>query len=281
VRVRYERPEALEAGLRLLAERPFAILAGGTDFYPARVERPVAEDVLDITGIAALRGIAETAEEVRIGAGVTWTELLEARLPPCFDGLKQAAREVGGRQIQNAGTIVGNLCNASPAADGIPCLLALDAQVELASIGSTRVLPLSAFVTGNRRTGRGPGELVTAILVAKPLRPAHAVFLKLGARKYLVISIVMVAAVLEAAPDGSVASARLAVGACSTVARRLPDLERALLGRPLGPGLAALARPGHLAHLTPIDDVRAPAEYRREAALELVRRALAAVAEGC
>jgi CO/xanthine dehydrogenase FAD-binding subunit len=262
----------------MLADGPRTILAGGTDFYPARVERPVAEDVLDITGIAALRGIAETADEVRIGAGVTWTQLVEAELPPCFDGLKQAAREVGGRQIQNTGTVVGNLCNASPAADGIPNLLALDAQVELAAIGGTRILPVAAFVTGNRRTERGPGELVTAILVPKPRRPARAVFLKLGARKYLVISIVMVAAVLEAAEDATVAAARIAVGACSAVAQRLPALEQALAGRPLGPGLAALVRPEHLAALTPIDDVRAPAGYRRDAALELVRRALVAAA---
>lgn len=278
--VRYERPEALEAGLKALAERPYAILAGGTDFYPARVERPLTEDVLDITGIAALRDIAETAEEVRIGAGVTWTQLVEAELPPCFDGLKQAGREVGGRQIQNAATLVGNLCNASPAADGIPNLLALDAQVELASIEGTRVLPVGAFVKGNRRTERSAAELVTAILVPKPRNPARSVFLKLGARKYLVISIVMVSAVVEAAPDRTVAAARIAVGACSAAAQRLPALERALAGRPLGAGLAALAGPEHLAPLAPIDDVRAPAAYRREAALELVRRALAAVAEG-
>jgi CO/xanthine dehydrogenase FAD-binding subunit len=96
------------------------VLAGGTDFYPARVGRAIDEDILDITAIGELRGIAEDADGWRIGATTTWSELIETRLPPLFDGLKLAAREVGGRQIQNAGTIAGNLCNASPAADGVP-----------------------------------------------------------------------------------------------------------------------------------------------------------------
>ena len=108
------------------------MLAGGTDFYPARVGRAIDEDVLDIGGIDVLRGITAGPAGWRLGATTTWSELLEADLPPLFDGLKQAAREVGGRQIQNAGTFAGNLCNASPAADGVPALLALDAEVELA-----------------------------------------------------------------------------------------------------------------------------------------------------
>src|SRR5690606_31706996 len=122
---------SLEEALQALA-RPFAVLAGGTDFYPVRVGRAVTEDVLDITGIAALRGISETSAGWRLGATSSWGELIEADLPPMFDGLKQAAREVGGRQIQNTGTIAGNVCNASPAADGVPALLALDSEVELA-----------------------------------------------------------------------------------------------------------------------------------------------------
>ena len=116
----------------------------GTDFYPARVGRPVDENILDISGIAALRGILGRPGGWRLGATTTWGELIAADLPPLFDGLKQAAREVGGRQIQNAGTIAGNLCNASPAADGVPPLLALDAAVELASRTGSRNVPLSA-----------------------------------------------------------------------------------------------------------------------------------------
>src|SRR6478672_6123269 len=126
--------------------------------------------VHDVTGIAALRGISANPAGWRLGATTTWSELIETALPPLFDGLKQAAREVGGRQIQNAGTIAGNLCNASPAADGVPCLMALDAEIEIAGAVPRR-LPLRQFITGVRTTALAPGELVVAIHVP---RPRHA-----------------------------------------------------------------------------------------------------------
>jgi len=270
----YLRPLRLEEALAALT-RPHTVLAGGTDFYPARVGRAIDEDVLDIGAIAALRGISANAGGWRFGATTTWSELVEADLPPLFDGLKQAAREVGGRQIQNAGTLAGNLCNASPAADGVPGLLALGAEVEIASRTSTRRLPLERFITGPRRTDLRSGELVVALHVAKPAHPAQSAFLKLGARRYLVISIAMAAATLEVA-DGQVAAARIAVGACSPVAQRLPALEAALLGASLDGRLGDRVDPAHLAPLSPIDDVRGTATYRREAALVLLRRLLAA-----
>jgi CO/xanthine dehydrogenase FAD-binding subunit len=123
----YLRPDSLDDALGALAAQSLTIVAGGTDFYPARVGKPLDDDVLDISRLSALRGISETGTGWRIGALTTWTELIEAPLPPLFDALKQAAREVGGAQIQNRGTIAGNLCNASPAADGAPPLLAMDA----------------------------------------------------------------------------------------------------------------------------------------------------------
>ena len=152
----YLRPTRLDEALQALA-RPRTVLAGGTDFYPARVGQALDEDILDITGITASRGIKPSDGGWRLGATTTWSELLDASLPPLFNGLKQAAREVGGRQIQNAATLAGNLCNASPAADGVPPLLALDAEVELAGPGDSRRLPHAAFITGNRRTVLGPG----------------------------------------------------------------------------------------------------------------------------
>jgi CO/xanthine dehydrogenase FAD-binding subunit len=170
------------------------ILAGGTDYYPAHVGKPLREDILDVSAIRGLRGISEGPDQWRIGATTTWTDLIEAELPPVFDALKLAAREVGGIQIQNRGTLAGNLCNASPAADGIPALLALDAQVELASTAGTRRMALEQFVLSNRRTALRQGELATAVIVPKPRCAARSHFLKLGARRYLVISIVMVAA---------------------------------------------------------------------------------------
>lgn len=271
----YLRPTNLDEALQALA-RPWIVLAGGTDFYPARVGRAIDENILDIGGIAALRGIAAGPDGWRLGATTTWSELLEAGLPPLFDGLKQAAREVGGRQIQNAGTIAGNLCNASPAGDGMPPLLALDATVELAGRAGTRRLPLASFVTGNRRTVLAPGELLVAIHVPKPARDARSAFLKLGARRYLVISIAMAAATLEIR-DSRVAAARIAVGSCSAVAQRLPALEAALVDVAID-ALAARVEASQLAPLSPIDDVRGSAGYRLDAAVTLLRRLLAGFA---
>ena len=274
----YLRPAKLEEALEALAERPRTILAGGTDHYPARVGRDAGEDILDLTALASLKGISRNRDGWRIGATTAWTEVIEARLPPLFDALKLAAREVGGKQIQNAGTVAGNLCNASPAADGVPALLALDASAELSSRRGSRILPLQDFITGPRKTARAPDELVTAVLVPAPRHEARSHFLKLGARKYLVISIAMVAIVLET-ERRTVRAARIAVGACSAVARRLEALEKALEGRALDEKLAELALPEHIdASLQPIDDVRASADYRRHAATVLVRRALQALA---
>jgi CO/xanthine dehydrogenase FAD-binding subunit len=267
----YLRPTELEEATEALASQPFAILAGGTDFFPARVGRTVDEDVLDISGVAALRGISETPDQVRIGARTTWTDILDAELPPWCEALKLAAREVGGMQIQNAGTIAGNLCNASPAADGVPPLLAFDAAVELASVRGTRTVPLGEFILGNRRTARRPEELVTAVLLPRPTRPARSTFLKLGARKYLVISIVMVATLIEEAADGTIAAARVAVGSCSETALRLAALEAALVGQRAS---AAIVDDAHFRPLAPLDDVRGTAAYRREAARTLVTRSL-------
>ncbi len=277
----YCRPDGLAAVLGLLAAaeaRPL-VLAGGTDAYPARAAAEVwmraeARPVLDISGIAALRGIEDRGDHCRIGALATWSEVREASLPACFDGLRDAARQVGGRQVQNRGTLVGNLCNASPAADGVPPLLTLDACIELASARGVRVLPLAAFLLGNRRTAMARDEIATALIVPRAAEGARGGFLKLGARAYLVISVVMVAAVVELR-GGRVAAAKVAVGACSAVARRLPELEAALVGRAWEPELVQAV---HLAELAPIDDIRGPATYRAEAALVLLRRLLAGLA---
>ena len=275
--VGYARPSRLREALQILARAPRPILAGGTDFYPARVARPLPAEVLDITGLRELRGISARGGHWRIGAATTWREVIEAKLPPAFDGLKLAAREVGGAQIQNAGTVAGNLCNASPAADGVPALLALGAEVELAMAGGSRKLALAEFITGPRKTALQPGELLTAVLIPRPKTAAASHFLKLGARRYLVISIAMASAVIEH-KAGKVQAARVAVGACSPVAQRLPALEAALRGKRFDATLADWVNPAQLSGLAPIADVRASTEYRLQAALELVRRLLREVA---
>ncbi|HEY0834289.1 MAG TPA: FAD binding domain-containing protein [Azospirillum sp.] len=275
----FHRPSTVDEALILLRERPLTVLAGGTDFFPSRVLRPATDDVLDLTGIRALAGITPDGAGHRLGALVTWTDLIEAALPRWFDGYALAARQVGGVQVQNAGTLAGNLCNASPAADGTPNLLVLDATVDLASAAGTRRVPVADFVVGNRRTLRRPDEVVTALHVPGFAPGTRATFLKLGGRRYLVISIVMVAALLEPAADGTVGRLHVAVGACGPTPRRLDALEGELAGLPIDRRLAERVRPDHLAALLPIDDVRASARYRREAALVLVKRAIAQLVE--
>ncbi len=228
---------------------------------------------MDISCLGELRGVSRDAHYIRIGGLTTWSEIIRVPLPRCLEALKSAAREVGSVQIQNRGTVAGNLCNASPAADGVPPLLALDAEVELASSTGSRRMPLAEFIVGNRKTQRRADELLTAVWVPRTLEDARSAFLKLGARRYLVISISMVAVVILV-DAGKVAAARVAVGSCSVVARRLTALERELVGSSARDGLGARVTPEHLAPLSPIDDVRATAEYRRDASLTLVRRAL-------
>ncbi len=274
---RYARPQALEEALAL-RECGAQVIAGGTDFYPARVGRPLHDRhvacVLDLTALPDLRGIREEAGAYRIGALTSWTEIAEAPLPAQFYCLQAAAREVGGRQIQNRGTIGGNLCNASPAADGVPPLLALGAEIELLSRAGKRRLPLSDFILGPRQIALRPDEIAAGILIPKPKGEAHSAFLKLGARKYLVISIVMAAGYLDVV-GSRIAEARIAVGACSPVAQRLPALEAALKGEVAISDLSRVVRPEHLALLKPIDDVRASTDYREEAAMTVVQRLLA------
>ena len=277
---RYAKPTSLDDALALLGERAWTILAGGTDFYPALGSKPLRQDVLDINGLDGLRGISTTETHVVIGARTTWTDVLRADLPPAFDGLKQAAREVGSVQIQNCGTVAGNLCNASPAADGVPSLLTLDAEVELRSSGGVRYVGLPQFILGNRQTALQQGELLTAVLVPKTSTTGASAFVKLGARRYLVISIAMASVRLAADAEGKVETAAIAVGSCSAVAQRLHCLEQALLGLQIGPVLADAVATTPMDELAPIDDVRGSAAYRREAAQEIVTRALLSAVPG-
>jgi CO/xanthine dehydrogenase FAD-binding subunit len=193
-------------------------------------------------------------------------------MPPLWDALRRAAGQVGGRQIQNAGTVIGNLCNASPAADGIPCLLAMDASVELVSKAGTRMVPVRDFVLGPRATALAAGELALALHI--PDCGGISRFEKLGARSYLVISIAMVAAWLRL-ERGVIAEARIAIGACGPRALLLPELGQALVGQDCANAVIA---PEHLQALSPIDDIRAPAWYRHDAARVLVERAVRGMA---
>jgi CO/xanthine dehydrogenase FAD-binding subunit len=268
------QPASLNAAIDLLAQQGGKLLAGGTDFFPAMGQAAITQPVIDISRLPELRAIETAADTIRLGAAATWSEIVAAPLPPGFDALKASAREIGSVQIQNRGTIGGNLCNASPAADSVPPLLTLDARIELVSPRGPREMPIAQFIRGNRQTELAGDEIVTAVLVPKRNGDLTTLFSKLGARRYLVISIAMIAVALRRAADGGIADARIAVGSCSAVAMRLPDLEAALIGSKSTDDIAARINADHLVRLTPIDDIRATAHYRRDAALTLVRRAI-------
>jgi CO/xanthine dehydrogenase FAD-binding subunit len=276
----YLRPHTVDEALAAIKSTGGMVIAGCTDVMPGLVSRQAPATMIDITNLRGLRGVTYHPDHIHLGATTTWTDIIEADLPRAFDGLKAAAREVGSLQIQNTGTIGGNICNASPAADGVPPLLTLDAGVELTSHEGVRILPLSDFITGNRRTMLGTAELLTGITIPRTRLDASSAFVKLGARRYLVISIAMAAVVIGSDDAGRIAHARIAVGACSAVAKRLLELERELIGHPFAPSAGAIAEARHLASLTPIDDVRASAEYRMDAALTLVRRLISTCLDG-
>jgi CO/xanthine dehydrogenase FAD-binding subunit len=271
----FARPAALSEALELLEGDVWTILAGGTDYYPSLRSEVPRSQVLDISQLRELRGVTQQHDAYRIGALTTWTDIVSATLPPAFLALQQAAREVGSVQIQNRASVGGNLCNASPAADGVPPLLILDASVELHSHSGTRVLPLQSYIQGNRRTARQPDELLSAILIPREAVAGNSAFMKLGARRFLVISIGMVAARLVV-EDDVIQRAAVAIGSCSEVACRLSSLEKTLQGQAVKNWSDDLVEPSLLQSLQPISDIRATAEYRSAAAAALVRRTVAA-----
>lgn len=275
--MRYHQPTELSDALDFLDEVSPTVLAGGTDLFPATEMPRLAGDILDLTAIESLQGVSETDADYRIGAASKWSEIIAADLPPAFEALKLSANEVGSLQIQNMGTIGGNICNASPAADGVPPLLILDAKVELVSNLGSRCLPLTDFVHGNRKTVLRPNELLAAVLVPKGSTRGASHFLKLGARKYLVISIAMVSVRL-CTVDSKISEIAISVGSCSEVATRLPRLENALTGQDVSGLEISLSQIAE--DLSPIDDVRADGAYRAYAASKLIERSILACHHG-
>jgi CO/xanthine dehydrogenase FAD-binding subunit len=275
----YQRPRDLGEALALRRDRPdWVVLAGGTDLLVGAGHRPSPPGVIDLFGLAELCGVTRAPDGgVRIGAATTYAALLaspviERELP----ALWACAREVGALQIQARGTIGGNLATSSPVGDTLPVWLALDAELELASTAGVRRLPYAAFITGYRATALAAGELIAAVRV--PPRAAGLVqaWRKVGTRRAQSISKVMVAlaARLE---DGRVVEPRIALGAVADRPIRARAAEAAAGG--LAPADAAVAaRAALIAAITPIDDVRSTAAYRREVAGNVVARLLADLA---
>jgi CO/xanthine dehydrogenase FAD-binding subunit len=276
----FERPLSLGAALALLP-LGYVPIAGGTDYYAARVAKPLRDSLLDLSALTGLRGFEQDEGGLKIGALTTWRDCVRAqpRLPAYFAALAQAAKDVGGWQVQNRATLGGNLCNASPAADGTVALLGLAASVQLASLLNEEItlreIPVGDFVMGNRKTALAANELLVSIRLPAHSAKAKSVFLKLGHRKYLVISIVMIAVLIDFDSSDHVSTVHVAIGSCARAAVRVKLLEAVLTGLPKASVLGELSKNLHLVAeaISPIDDIRGTAAYRLEAATVLVQRA--------
>jgi CO/xanthine dehydrogenase FAD-binding subunit len=288
---KYQRPSSLTVALGLLRQG-FLPIAGGTDYYPSKVGLPLTDQLLDLSGISDFSSISSApTNSIVLSALTTWrqcqVDFAQHKLPIWCAALAQSAKDVGGWQIQNRGTLGGNLCNASPAADGVVALLALGAQVVLASCAgpasnaplTTRNLPLGQFVVGNRKTAKTDGELLIQIQLVPHSPRARSVFLKLGHRKYLVISIVMVGVLIDFDETDTVTTCRIAIGSCAKAALRVLDLEPLVVGQPRSAVMPVIQDNLFrlVAAISPIDDIRGTAAYRQLASQELVIRAFTEV----
>jgi CO/xanthine dehydrogenase FAD-binding subunit len=283
-RFAYHRPETLEEACRILAAEPrAAVLAGGTDLMvhlrqPWRGKGLAA--VVNIKRIPGLTAIEVTDRAIRLGAAVSLTALIEHPVIATeFPVLPCTARYMGSPAIRNLATVGGNLCNASPAADLPPVLLALDAEVGIVGPGGSRRLPLEAFFTGPGRSALGPAELLVWVTCPRR-RPAWPIrYERLDVRRAMDIAIAGAALALDI-HGGRVRDARVALCAVAPTPRRVPAAERVLVERGLGDEAVTHAAELAVAAADPISDVRATAEYRRAMIRTLVRRGLERLRDG-
>jgi CO/xanthine dehydrogenase FAD-binding subunit len=271
----YVRPRTLAEAVEARAAHPdWMVLAGGTDLMVNATHRAAPAGILDLWRLPELRGIAKT-DVLTIGAGTTWLEV--EHHPDVLKGfgpLAAAAREIGALQIQARGTLGGNVGTSSPVGDSLPALLALDAELELASVRGHRRVPYREFCTGYRKTLLAADELIVAAHLPLIKTRARTTWRKVGTRRAQSISKVMGAAYIEL--DGEVVKvARVALGAVADRPIRIPAVEQAVVGLTLAKAADA-ARSAVRTSIKPIDDVRSTATYRREVAENLVARFFAA-----
>ncbi len=275
--MRYEAPESLAAAAALLADGGDGarILAGGTDLLvQLRLDMIAPDVVVDVKRIPELRTITAENDGFRIGAAVTGAEMGEhAALKAAWPGVVEAVELIGSTQIQGRATMGGNICNASPAADSVPALIAARATVAVFGPDGRREVPVEDIAIGPGRTSLVPGEFVASIFL--PPRPPHSgdAYLRFIPRTEMDIAVVGVGVSLTLDDDGTCRAARVALGAVAARALDVPEAAAALVGTALDEaaldGLAAAAS----AACRPIDDKRGTKEYRIKVAGVLARRA--------
>ena len=268
-------PRTLPDAYATLAEAPTRPIAGGTDLMVAltgELGEPPAR-VLDLWRLDDLRGIALDGDAIALGALTTYTEIRRSAL--CLEhlpALVEAAATIGAAQIQNRGTLGGNVANASPAGDTLPVLLALDATFVLGSVRGERIVAADAFWPSYRQTALAPDELLLRIRV--PLAAGRETrFRKVGTRRAQSISkVVMALSWRDTGPSGPRTDVRLALGSVAATPIRAKTTEAILEGKAPTPETADLAAETLAGELEPIDDVRSTAEYRRLVAARILHR---------
>ncbi len=278
----FASPMTLDDALALLAERAArseksVLLAGGTDWF---VERHVAPPetagtlplVVDVSRLDGLRGISLDGEALRIGAATTYLEIRkDARVAARCPLLSAMARDVGALQIQARGTLGGNLASGSPAADGVAALAALDATLVLASVRGTRRVPISGFYTGYRKSVLAADELIEAVEIALPPAGSPFAWWKVGTRQAQAISKVAFAA-LAVVAEGRATRFGLGMASVAPTVAFLPATRALGLSKPFAGITDAGVETAVLADVSPIDDVRSTAAYRRHVAVRLAQR---------
>ena len=273
--MKVRRVTTTEQALEALAEHGSAAqpLAGGTDVMVQLSRSEISPEVLvpihELTELSAI----ETNGGARIGALVTHEVLAGGVLGSGYRSVAEAARTVGGWQTQAVGTLGGNICNASPAADTLPPLLVHDAQVELKSRAGSRSLGLDEFLVGRRQTLRAPDELLVAVGLSEAPPRSGDVYLKVGRRSAVEVAIVGLAMRLVFGEGERIAMARIALASVAPVPLRARKAEALLEGQALDGALLDEVSVAVLAAISPIDDLRASASYRRLLIPGLVRRA--------
>ncbi|HUK14306.1 MAG TPA: FAD binding domain-containing protein [Thermoanaerobaculaceae bacterium] len=280
------RPASVEEALALLADHPGARpLAGGTDLVVQMRDGRRQIDALVDLGALGMCGTGETDGYLEIGAATTMEAIaLDPRVAAGFPALAAAAAQVGAWPIQCRATLGGNLANASPAADTAPALLVAEAELLLASAAGRRRVSIDRFFRGPGRTVLAPDELILAVRLPLPRQGDGARtierFVKVGPRQEQVIAVVSLASRAVLGADGAIAELRLALGSVAPTPVRARHAEAALAGRRPDAAARRAAAAALQLDIAPIDDVRAPARYRRIAAAVLLDRFLREVAGG-
>ena len=275
--MRYERPETIDDATSLLAaaQGDAFVLAGGTDLL-VRMKNDDFEAglVVDIKSIKGMRDIVETDDGFVIGAGVSCAVINEhAGLKAAWPGVVEAADLIGSTQIQGRCTMSGNLCNASPAADSVPALVAVGAQAKITGPKGTRLVPVEDIPQGPGKTSLAKGEFIEALVLGKGAANVGDAYLRFIPRTEMDIAVVGVGVSMTLADDGTVKNARVALGAVGPTVMLAEDAAAAIIGTKLDDAALEALATACSAKASPIDDKRGTVEFRKEIAGVLGRRA--------